>query len=469
MLPNAHNRTRVPARRLRRRLAAVALCASLSAVAFPVSAAPPASVGAKWDLARWLREAEVRSPALREASEEIGVRAARTMDAAWGRFPSLRWESTVVPVPSLEGDVRLTQTPVNAFAGFSGLFQIHRLDVFLPAFTFGKLRGATRAARADEAAARMDKERAWLVLRVDVRRAYDGVKLSRELGQLLDEARKALTAADRKLEELLEAGAQEVDELDKNRFAALLADLANQRAELKKAEAASLADLQALVGLPAEHEGATVDDTPFAPRSVKASTAQELRRAVARGARKDLEAGRAGVESKRALFDAAEAGYWPDLFLSGTLGLARCNVCTDQRNPYALDFLNMNLWSMSAGVRLGLDYGVRVARAKQARATWRKAAALQAGVVRDAGQEIEAAWQRHREAVSRVEIVRKGLVGAEAWFRASSEEFLSGKGRAADYAEALSTVMRFRQDALRAAHQVSLAAGTLELAAGHEL
>ena len=144
-------------------------------------------------------------------------------------------------------------------------------------------------------------------------------------------------------------------------------------------------------------------------------------------------------------------------------------MCADQRNPFQLDFVNFDYLSLSAGVRWGLDYGVRVARARQARAEWRKAAAVQRGAEANAGQEVSAAWHRYAEARARVAVIQKGLDAAEAWHRGSSRAFLAGKGRASDYAESLSIVLRFRQDALRAVHQVSFAASTLELAAGVEL
>ena len=116
-----------------------------------------------WPLARWEAEALRHSPLLTEAAQETALQQARLMEAAWARFPRIDWQSTLVPVPTLKGDVTHTVTQLTNFTGFGGTLQQHRFDVHLPIYSFGRLRAQKRAAAAakDGALAGERLARAW--------------------------------------------------------------------------------------------------------------------------------------------------------------------------------------------------------------------------------------------------------------------------------------------------------------------
>jgi outer membrane protein TolC len=418
-----------------------------------------------WDLARWEQEAMARSAALTEAREETALAKARALEAAWARFPTLRWQSSVVPIPALTGDVLRTTTPTNDFVGFGGAFHQHRVDAWLPLFTFGRIRSHVRAQRAAADAATASHARAQQLLRFEVRRAYDSAKAAMALVEVLDEAKKRVAAIDRKLEELLESGAsQDVEELDKNRLATFLVEIGIQRTEAERLGALSRDSLRAATSLGEANVG-EIDPAPLALRPPRMEHADALI-AAAILRRPDIQALAAAAESKRAMLANARAEYLPDFFATGTLGVHRCNVCTDQKNPFVFDYLNIDLWSASVGVRLTLDYGMKIARARQAEAEHQKASAALARASLAARSEIREAWHRHKQATAHLAITQKGRAAAEEWTSQLTRDFLAGKGRVPDVAEALAAWLKLRQEEARATLGVNETGGALELAAG---
>jgi len=430
-------------------------------------ATPPAAPDEPWPLSRWEAEALRNSPLLGEAAAETKVQQARVMEAAWARFPRVDWQSSIVPVPTLRGDVLNTISEITNFTGFSGSFQQHKFDVNVPIFGFGRLRAQTRAMRASQAAAEAGERLARADVVLEIGKSYESVKVSRALVALYADANARLARADKKLDEFLEAGSNDADELDKNRFATLAADFANQVADAHKMGELSKFALRNAAGIE-QSTSVGVDAAPLVLRALAREPIEALVR-DAPGKRADLQATSSGVEAKRALYDGARAAYWPELFASGTLGVARCNVCQDQQNPFALDFLNMDLWSASLGVRWNIDFGMKVARVRQAAAELGKADGA-ARLAREAARvEVVDAHGKWKQAVAGVEIAKKGKASAEVWFAAVEQRFLVGKARASDFTEVLGNWLRFSGDELRAIYAANVAALALERAAGKTL
>jgi outer membrane protein TolC len=426
---------------------------------------PPAPE--RWDLARFERESLARHLAIREAEEDVRLGAARRMEAAWARFPRFEWVSVAAPIPTLQGDPLRTQTPTNQFVGFSGVWQQHKVDISVPLFTFGKIRNATRAAEAGTAAARHNVERARAEVLRDVRRAYYSVQVAREVLKVIKEGQERLVSAEKKLEELLEKGAKEVEELDKNRLATFSAEVSTRREEAVKFAELSRYAVRVAAGL---RQSAPVEVAPGRLEMVKVSVPPlNVLIDTALGERPEVKALGAGLRARRSLVALQESFYYPDFFIAGTVGVARCNVCSDQVSPFAFDPFNLDLYGAVLGIRLTLDYAQKVARVRQAEAELRKLEAQRERATEGIRLEVRNAYLEWVQAKRQMEIIRKGRKSAQGWLIQSTINFSTGLIKVKDLTDALAAWFKFRLEELRSVYNYNVAVANLATVTGREL
>jgi outer membrane protein TolC len=397
----------------------------------------------------------------------VRLNAARKMEAAWARFPRFEWTSTASPMGAMKGDVLQTTTPTNQYFGFDGVFQQHKLEFVWPIFTFGKLRNAKRAAEAGVRAATHDVERARAEVLRDVRRAYWAVKVSSEALKVVDEGFERIAAAERKLDELLAKKAKDVSPLDKNRLATFAAEVSSRREEAIAFAALSKSALRVVSGL-AESASVDVDVGPLAMVKAVVPPIDELI-AGALADRPELKALGAVVDVRRSLSSLARSYYYPDFFLAGQVGVARCNVCADQTNPFVFDPFNLDLYGAALGIRLTLDIPQKIARVRQADAELRKLEAQRQRAVEGIRLEVRKAWLEWRQAKEQAALITKGRKSAQGWLFQAMINFSTGLMKLRDLTDALAAWFKFRLEELRSVFNYNVAVAALSQAVGREL
>jgi outer membrane protein len=442
----------------------VALLWTITGTGVPAQTAAPAVE--RWDLRRFETEALRRNPGVAAAREEVALHRARQMEAAWARFPRFEWQSVAAPIPSLQGNVLETQTPTNHFIGFGGVFQQHKLDIFLPIFTFGKISNAIRAAEAGVAAAEHGVDQAQAEVRRDVRKAYYSVKVASQVMRIIQEGWERIVDAEKKLEELLEKGSKKVEELDKNRLATFSAEVANRREEAIKFHELAIHALRTVVGLPPTSR-VEVDAAPLELVRVAIPPLETLIEQALQ-ARPEVKALAAGVKARRALADLNRSSYYPDFFVAGTVGIARCNVCTDQTNPFVYDPFNMDLYGAVLGVRLTLDYAQKVARVRQADAETRKLERKKEQAIAGIRLQVRDAYLEWRQAQRQAEITKKGRKAAQGWLFQITINFNTGFAEMRDLVDALGAWFKFRLEELRSVYNYNVAVANLAQAVGRD-
>jgi outer membrane protein TolC len=436
-------------------------------VLFAAGPAWPEAPGERWDLKRFEAEALKRNRAITEANEEVLVNEARRMEAAWARFPTLSWTSIAAPIPTLQGDVLHTTTPTNQFVGFGGVWQQHKVDIFIPLFTFGKLRNAKRAAEHGVRAAKFNVDRAKAEVLRDVRRGYYAVKVAGKVLEIIQEGWSRLTDAEKKLEELLDKGSKEVEELDKNRLAVFIADVASRRQEAVVFDELSRHALRLVAGLPQDSQ---IDADTGKLEVVQVGVPPlELLVEKALRERPELKALGELVGVRKSLVALSESAYYPDFFAAGTVGVARCNVCTDQTNPFVYDPFNMDLYGGALGVRLTLDYPMKIARVRQAEAEHRKMLAQQERAIDGIRLEVRKAYLEWKQAKEQMAIIKKGAKSAQGWLIQSTISFNTGLIKLKDLTDALGAWFKFRLEELRSIYNYNVAVFTLAQVVGEEL
>ena len=181
-----------------------AVCSTVHASA----KAPPVVETIGW--AELVEQVERTSPLMDAARSGLDAMAAQLNRAQWARFPSFRLEAGGTPTPEIQTngfdiDVDWTRW---------GYFYRVGVTMVQPIYAFGRI-GALRTAAqggVDVGKARIDLAR-W-ELRVRMAQAYYGAQLAKELGAILRDGRGWLDKAQRRMEKLRAADADEYDQME---------------------------------------------------------------------------------------------------------------------------------------------------------------------------------------------------------------------------------------------------------------
>ena len=430
-------------------------------------AAPAASAGAQeaelTDLASLLEAAEANSPSLSSRRHAIDAAEARLQEALYSPFFQWNVDAGVALSPEARG------TPI--FSPDSQLPLSNRwrpvgrvmLRGVIPLYTFGKIQGAWRAARAGRRAAEFSEAQALAKLRFDVRRAYFGLQLALDTQQMLQEGMRYLERARVKLNEMLEDDDPDADPLDLRRLAASLAETQARVSETTRLRASSDAALRALTGL----EVLRVPDCPMQPVEFSDRTLQQYRAAAA--GRPELGMLEAAIDARRANVRIQEAAFGPSFGLGFQAGISYGPGITDQQNPFVQDGANSPALGAGLFLRWNIDFVGNTFRVRRARSelamTEAQAAEAQMGI----DLEVELALERYRDAKRREQVWRGGAREGRAWLIEAAQANDLGTVEPRDLVDALRAYFTNRFSHLQAVMELNVAAAELERVSAAEI
>ncbi len=419
------------------------------------------AVSPRLNLATLLARAEQRWPGVSAAQHKIAAAEARLEEAWVSPFFQLNATGTFAMTPGARGTPVFSpdsQLPLdNPWGPSLGV----RVEGAIPLYTFGKLGAARDAARAGIRAAEEEREKTRAQLRLDVRRAYFALGLALDAQQMMGEGRSKLDRAVRRLDERIAADDPDVNEMDRWRLAATLAEIEGRASEAERLGRVSREALEVLSG----EEGFDVPDCAMAPVEIPARPLSWYQQA-ARLHRPELGLLHAGLAARDAAATAARAQYFPDLALALSAGLTWTPGITNQSNPFIPDPANAP--SLGAGLvaRWSLDlYGTsrRVARAEQERLEVHDRLD-EAG----AGVDIEVAnvFEELADARRREAAWGRGHRETRAWFVAAAQAYQVGTIEPRDLVDAVRAYFSARFAHGQAIHDVNVASAKLERAVG---
>jgi len=415
----------------------------------------------------------VRSnPGVEAAREELLAFEARLSEAQRAWIPQGSLNFLVAPAPTIECSPSEEQCDTTNAADqdvfdVGGVFTRLELRVGMPLYTFGKISGAKDAARAGVQAGQAQVDAAVLQTINDVTRAYQGVKVAREILHTIAEGREYLDKAMAKIEEEIETGRGDATETDRLRLKVLTAEVDARTLEAKTLVDLGLAALRVL--LPDAPRDLDVDDMPLAavekePRPL--SYYLEL----ARTARPEIRALNAGLAAREAAEQVEGARLYPDLALVGTLNWAQASSVDDPANFFANDPFNGFSGGVGALLSFPLDYALKFARLDRARAERREMAAQRRQALGGIGLQIEKAYAQLQEARARMVVSKGGERAARAWLVATYQNLMLGLIEPKELTDALLAFFTLKLRSLQAVYDVNAnwtslarAVGTTEL------
>jgi HAE1 family hydrophobic/amphiphilic exporter-1 len=465
----------------------VVLGAAGSAHAQEAVAAQPAPP--RYSLPQLLAKAREIYPGVEAGRHALRVAEAQLLEAKMAYLPQGTIDGLVAPAPEIrcgmpedlaagtpaaqrdrawreQHCLTTPSVPTPRLVGVSGVFLRAEVNLAWPVYTFGKLSAALAAAHAAVSAGEGKLGQARARLEEELRRAYHGLKLARELKATIEEGKEHLDKALRQTQEELREGKGAATVTDLRRLQVIVAEVDARRLEVVRGETLALAGLRVLVpvGLPRNFD---IDEEPLdrPPEEVRPLDDYQD---VARKHRPEVRLLDAAVAARQAALDLQAATFYPDLLLVARFSYAYTSSADVPQNVFYSNPLNGLGFGGGLALRLSWDYGLKVARLRRARAELAETGALRRQAVGGVLLEVEKARLELTEAQARVDTTRRGERAAQAWLTAVAQNFGIGLAETRDFSDALLAFFQMRLRWLQALYDAQIAHAALLKASGAE-
>jgi outer membrane protein TolC len=432
---------------------------------------PGAAQAKKFTLPELLEIARQASPGLQATAAATAAMEAQVTEVRRNWLPQGDLLSILAPSPNLKcypdvyncerttnNEVRLTNVSWNR------IFTRTELRLIQPLWDFGKISAGTDAAKEGVAVAKERENATRADLEQNVRKAYWGMKLARDVLDMLDTGGGYVDDGQKKLEKDLEAGTGTASVTDKLRIRTVRAEVDARVLEAKRGQGLAREGLRVLLGAQAPSD-IDVDDEAFEPIEVKERPVTYYED-LARYTRPEARLLDHAVKAKNALADLERLRAYPDIILVGTAAFARAQDVEDPQNAFMSHYFNSTSAGVAAALRMQLDLGPKLARATRstfeaAEIGYRRSEAL-GGIA----LEVRKAYGEMNEASQRMKAVQKGERAAKSWISAVAQNFAVGLAEARDLTDALVAFFNMRYRSLQAVFDYNGAVAALTRATG---
>jgi outer membrane protein TolC len=425
--------------------------------------------GHKYSLGECLALTERNHPTLEAARARLAAMRAQVEEARFAAAPFIGVNGRFGVVPNTPAPQPGAPPPsgnfiTQSFASGVGPFVQLGVSATLPIFTFGKISAANRAADAQVRLGEWDVEKERQQVRGDVRRAYYGVTLARDLLALTTDALAQLDDAILSVRKKLEGGERGVDDADRVKLEINRDDLVARIADVRRGEASALAALRFYTGI---QTGFEVPDEPLArPTTPLGPIVSYL--TAARTHRPDVNRARAGVVARSAQVDWARANRLPDLGLGMQLDWT---LAPGVKGPVAgIDTTSLNNPQVGAafGLQWSLDLFTKNARVHQAESNLDEARALERLALGGSATEVEVAYANAVEASAREESWERAVHRAKGWVAAVRDAIELGTKDESALVEPLRHFVQARANQLQALMDTNMTRAELARLTGWE-
>ena len=351
-----------------------------------------------------------------------------------------------------------------ANVSWSSVFTHTELQLIQPIYDFGKISAGIAAARAGVEVARDKEAGARADLELNVRKAYFGLKLAREILDTLDQGGGYVDEAQQKIEKDLSKGTGTSTVTDRLRLRTVHADLDARLLETKRLQSFARDGLRAILGTQAQGD-IDVDDEEFEPPEVTKRPVSYYED-LARANRPEVKMLASAVKAKQALADLERRKAYPDLILIGGAVFARAQGVDNPQNAFLSHYYNSTTAGLAAGLRIPLDLGPKIARIQRTAHEAEETAYQQTAALSGILLEVHKAYGEVVEARDRVADMDKGQKAGKAWISAVAQNFAVGLAETRDFSDALVAFFTMRTRYLQAVYDLDIALSSLIRATG---
>ncbi|HEY3815562.1 MAG TPA: TolC family protein [Polyangiaceae bacterium] len=406
-------------------------------------------------------------PNLWAARARLAFTHAQLEEARW--TPWFQWSANSLfgVTPPLQGTVIFPQGATYFSKNITGLGDLQPAFHFdiggvVPLYTFGKITSAMDAAEANVRVSEWDMEKARQSMRMDVRRAYYGLQLARDVTYIAKDAIERLDKAIQGIKTKLVKGDQSVNDTDRLNLETYKQEVLATSLQAPKGEAYALAGLRFLTGV---EVGYDIPDEPLRrPDQPLVAIAQYLE--AARVLRPDVNMARAGIVARKALVDYNRARLYPDIGLTLGASFSVTPSATQQNNLFANDPFNGFGYAGGLGMHWSLDLLPQAARTQQAEAQLEETRALERLALGNAALEVEKAYADAVEAKGREEAWEKAEHITKQWISIAQDHIDLGTWNETSLNFPLRNYLNARVQHLTALMDYNVAMSNLALVSG---
>lgn len=413
-----------------------------------------------------IRIALKSAPELGEAQADIDNTSSRLDEARSYRYPQVEVQTLFGPAPQAS---RQDLSPViatdKAFR-FSEMTWFNSVDatIIQPLYTFGKISGNMKAATHGIEVDRSRKDQRANEIALKVREYYFGLMLARELKEVVLEVQETLNKAQVKARKMLDAGDNGVEEIDLFKLEAFMGEVLKYLEEAKKGESLAEAALKTRLGLPMtskfeiSSERLTLDEALIPEFDTYVTKA--------RARRPEFRQLAEGLKARSALVEAAQANYYPDIFLGGLFSWAYSDERDRIRNPYINDQFKHINGGIALGARWKLDFGITGAKVAAERAQYNRLLSTREFADANIPLQIRKYYLELKEAENSALATKASYSNAKKWAVAAVANFDFGLGPAKEILEALQVYARMRAAYFQSIYNYQIARANLDYATG---
>jgi outer membrane protein TolC len=361
--------------------------------------------------------------------------------------------------------VSTTSPEVNlSTLSWTRVFTHTEVQLIQPVWDFGKISAGIAAAKAGVSLSEQKEVGSRADLDLNIRKAYYGIKLSREVLDTLDQGKEYIEDGQKRIDKDLAKGTGSSTVTDKLRLKTVHADLDGRVLETQKLQGLARNSLRALVG-PDLPEDIDVDDDPFDPPDVvdRPVTYYED---LARAGRPEVKMLESAVRAKLALADLERRKEYPDLVIIAGAVFAKAQDVDNPNNAFLSHYYNSSAAGVAAGLRIPLDLGPKIARSRRLAAEAVQVGYQQSAAMSGIMLDVRKAYGEVTEAKQRVATMEKGEKAGKAWISAVAQNFAVGLAEARDLSDALVAFFGMRTRYLQAVYDLDVALSSLARATG---
>jgi outer membrane protein TolC len=419
-----------------------------------------------YSLTECLALADRNFPKLWAARARLAYAHAQLEEARW--TPWFQWSATSMfgVMPAVNGTAGYPETSINGLNvnNFEGPLPFFGFGISgtVPLYTFGKIDNAIKAAEANVRASEWDMEKSRMEMRLDVRRAFYGLTMARDVRVVVADAMDRLAQAIRGVDEKIAKGDPSVTDVDRLRLEAYRQEVTAQSLQAPKGEAQTMALLRFLTGVQTNFD--IVDEPLKKPDRPLANVAQYME--AARLFRADVNMARSGIVARRAMVDLNRARLFPDFGLGLSADYRSTPSAVQQNNAWANDPFNHFSYGFAFGVRWSLDLLPQAARIQQAESQLEEMRALERLALGGAMAEVEKVYADAVEAKQREEAWDTTEHKAKEWIAIANDHIELGTWDERTLLEPLRVYGNARIQHLTALMDLNVAMSNLALVSG---
>ena len=454
-------------KRLRLPAALILVLVILAAIAGPAlgrTTEPPAVKVLSLDEAVTL--AIRNSPEIKAEQFAVLMRQSQRAQADAARFAQL--DVTVVggPSPRARGNQLDSPDSKNSVA-VSGAFGLATFNVVQPLYAFGKINNLRAAATHGTAVEEARVHQKATEVAMLVREAYYGYLLAASLEALALEIGGQIGGTLEKVQRQLDAGVAGVDNVDLLKLRTFQGQLEKQLNDIRQGKALALTGLRTLTGLEASLPIQLADarlqplERQAPPLDESLSDAQRLR--------PEFVQAREGVKAFERLLAAAEADYYPLVFVGLFGSLAEATNRSRLSNPFLYDPLMDDVLSPVVGMRWHFDLGVTAAKVDEVAAELGQVQQQHALAEQGIPFQVRQAYLELEQHQANITATRKAFRSGRQWLVAAVANFDLGVGEGKDVAEAAVAYAQLHAAYFEAVYNYNISLARLDHRAGRDV